>query len=84
MKLRTIENIPECCGSCESFSTWRGAFCGHHSKPTFAMGICDDYEIKDEYRHLKTDAADALCSCKKFDITKTHRYCPVCGKPVRR
>jgi len=30
-------------------------------------------------------AGDALCSCKKFDcVIFSEKYCPVCGKPVRR
>jgi len=49
--------------------------------------------LKDVYEYLCTRkdasqcavAADALCSCKKFDcVIFSEKYCPVCGKPVRR
>jgi len=50
--LKTVSPIPLCCGSCRYHGTIKGAFCSYHLHPTFAMGICRNYEPSDEYRHL--------------------------------
>ena len=48
MEIKTVNPIPKCCGSCRAFGTLSGARCYWHGK-VFAMGICDDYEVKEEY-----------------------------------
>lgn len=46
--IKTVEPIPICCGSCKAFGTLNGARCYFHGS-TFAIGICDDYAMKEEY-----------------------------------
>ena len=66
MEIKTIDPIPDCCGSCRSFGTMAGAFCITLSKPTYAMGFCRFYVRKSEYRADQPEAIKEECPCCGF------------------
>jgi hypothetical protein len=86
MKIEKISPIPKCCGSCASFGTINGARCHYHG-PTFSMGLCPDYRMKDEYasqQAVEADAQKPCVWCKGAPIEGDGRlFCHRCGRDLR-
>jgi len=73
-KIKTINPIPACCGSCRYLGTMSGAFCSRLLDKTYAMGICQLYEIRDEYN---TERNNMHIYRVTIESEKPNKYCDV-------